>query len=499
MKKWTLVLLAIRLASVVLTQTSFVPDEYWQSLEIAHKISFGYGYSTWEWREGIRSYLLPLLIGGLYKILQILNMDSREMLVYSPRLLVALLTWAGDVALVEAARRLWGSHTAGHTAWSLATSWCLFYCGSRTLANTVEMALLAMALRRYPWRPWLGDPVRGYLWLGALAAVLRPTAALTWLPLWLADFSYTSNKCALLLTSSAAGLAAAAACLLVDSLGHGAPLFSPITFVRWNVLGGVASHYGTSPWHAHLTASLPTLLGLHAVPALLAARRPGRTEGVCLAALLWLVTVYSALPHKEFRFLLPAWPFCALLAGKGFSWLSRTNRRCCSGLKLLILLTNVAAALYLGLVHQRGPLDVTSQLVTRLHDGPLDKASILYLMPCHSTPLYSHLHLNVTTRFLTCEPNLAAAANYVDEADQFYSGPLRWLRHEYPSLLAQPAAEPAGRRLPSHIILFDGLWRTLAAEVRGFTVCASVFHAHASDERRGGRILVLCRDGWAGD
>ena len=87
-------------------------------------------------------------------------------------------------------------------------------------------------------------------------------------------------------------MSAVAVCLLVDSLGHGAPLLSPVAFLRHNVLGGVASHYGTSPWHAHLTASLPTLLGVLAVPVLLAARRAGRPEIVCLTAVLWLVVVY---------------------------------------------------------------------------------------------------------------------------------------------------------------------------------------------------------------
>ena len=35
-------LVAFRVASAVLNQTSFVPDEYWQSLEVAHRITFGY-------------------------------------------------------------------------------------------------------------------------------------------------------------------------------------------------------------------------------------------------------------------------------------------------------------------------------------------------------------------------------------------------------------------------------------------------------------------------
>lgn len=39
---WALTaLIAYRIASVFLVRTFYVPDEYWQSLEVAHKLTFG--------------------------------------------------------------------------------------------------------------------------------------------------------------------------------------------------------------------------------------------------------------------------------------------------------------------------------------------------------------------------------------------------------------------------------------------------------------------------
>ncbi len=46
-----LLLHACRLLNALLLRTFFQPDEYWQSQEIAHKIVFGFGYRTWEWRS----------------------------------------------------------------------------------------------------------------------------------------------------------------------------------------------------------------------------------------------------------------------------------------------------------------------------------------------------------------------------------------------------------------------------------------------------------------
>lgn len=34
-------LLAFRIVNALLIQTSYVPDEYWQSIEVAHKMVFG--------------------------------------------------------------------------------------------------------------------------------------------------------------------------------------------------------------------------------------------------------------------------------------------------------------------------------------------------------------------------------------------------------------------------------------------------------------------------
>lgn len=143
--------------------------------------------------------------------------------------------------------------------------------------------------------------------------------------------------------------------------------------------------------------------------------------------------------------------------------------------------------------------------------------------------VYSHLHLNVKARFLTCEPNLAAEAHYVDEADIFYQDPERWLRQMYPGLVipretnstdawrngakridaSEAIATAPGASgdknseqhhtdvretsLPSHIVLFDTLWAELGSSITGYSVCEDVFHAHFYEARRGSRLLVLCR------
>jgi len=58
-----------------------------------------------------------------------------------------------------------------------------------------------------------------------------------------------------------------------------------------------------------------------------------------------------------------------------------------------------------------------------------------FLMPCHSTPWRSHLVFSgIKAWALGCEPPVGLKANergyYLDEADRFYAGPIRFLNHE---------------------------------------------------------------------
>ena len=71
--KKLLLLCLYRATNALLVSTYFNPDEYWQSLEVAHRSAFGYGELTWEWQDDarIRGYLHPLLFAAFYKIAEV--------------------------------------------------------------------------------------------------------------------------------------------------------------------------------------------------------------------------------------------------------------------------------------------------------------------------------------------------------------------------------------------------------------------------------------------
>ncbi|KAG0714147.1 GPI mannosyltransferase 3 [Chionoecetes opilio] len=408
MYEWPLlVVLAVRVASVPLVQTWFVPDEYWQATEVAHAMAFRYGYKTWEWREGIRGALYPASFAALFKVMFFLGADTPALLCFS---------WMDSsvpfYSLVLELLRPTHSH---------------LLCGT---------VLLAVAFSHYPWRRERDSPSAKYLWPVGLACAIRPTAAVPFLPLAVRHLCHSSCRGRLLLHYSLITTVIVAVTVGVDSWYYGELVVVPWRFVHFNVVTGLSSHYGILPWHWYLSQGLPATLTTHVLPLVAAlVSQPSRHRDL-LPVILWSLLVYSCLGHKEFRFLLPLLPLCLCIAGDHIAFhlaahakktgdSSRLRR---TVVFLVLLIPNLTALVYLGLIHQRGPLDTMQILRQEIEVNP--RASILFLMPCHSTPYYSHLHSNVTMRFLTCEPNLKFEAHYMDEADLFEKDPHAWLQQE---------------------------------------------------------------------
>src|SRR5512143_2896486 len=57
--------LALRVYLAIAFPNIYHPDEVFQTLEPAHRLATGWGIVTWEWRVGIRSWLLPSILAGL--------------------------------------------------------------------------------------------------------------------------------------------------------------------------------------------------------------------------------------------------------------------------------------------------------------------------------------------------------------------------------------------------------------------------------------------------
>ncbi|XP_030567186.1 GPI mannosyltransferase 3 isoform X1 [Drosophila novamexicana] len=467
-------ILAVRLASVFVVKTYYVPDEYWQSLEVAHKLTFGYGYLTWEWVRGIRSYVYPLLIAAVYKLLALLQLDSAQLLVLLPRLLQATLSAYSDYRFyVWTGKRKWA-------LFLILVPWFWFYTGSRTLANTLEASLTTIALSYFPW---YGEGT-AYLWPAAICCFLRPTAAVIWLPLAFHHLrkSRLSVPELILKRFVLIGLLVAGAGIAIDTYWHGELIVTPWEFLKYNVLHNIGSFYGSHPWYWYFTVGLPTVLGINTLPfifGIMQTVRQGNKFPISkqlLISILVTLLVLSTVEHKEFRFVSSLLPLCLYVSAEALSrWSYRASRTQLWAAALVILVGNVVPGWYLSTVHQKGPIELMPKLreiAQEYRDEREHRANILFLMPCHSTPYYSHIHENVTMRFLTCEPNLEQRDNFKDEADRFFDAPMHWLRSHIP---VHPLSA-----LPSHLVLFDTLGDKISEFLANYKLLHSIEHAEVN-------------------
>ncbi|PPQ78174.1 hypothetical protein CVT25_015507 [Psilocybe cyanescens] len=464
----TCLAIAIRVIIALFTRTFFQPDEYFQSLEPAHNLVFGYGHLTWEWMapQPIRSIVYPAINVPIYWLLKILL----------PKVLHGSLAACTDIYVGEIARRTLGADYVTTARFVSLASLFHAMALSRSLSNSLETSLSTIAFSYYPWdassklspqvmfhRPRL----RKMILFSALACIIRPTNAVIWTFLFFNLFwaIRKHRRIVLAIGKDVAFLGITSLVLLftLDSLYYGNPTFTPFNFLKTN-LSAVSLFYGANPWHFYLTQALPILcttalpFTLHGIWSTLAARssRDYSTKTI-ISTVAWAITVYSFAGHKEWRFIHPILPLLHVFAAKSLvdiSFHSHRSKKDTSHLKAVVyrrfqlpnipgryltfLLLTIPVSLYIILFYCSGPIEVMSYL-RKLPKSELNNDTIGFLMPCHSTPGQSHLHRKDLAERrmwqLGCEPplNHQDLSTYRDQTDVFFDSPHDYLLTYFPN------------------------------------------------------------------
>ena len=305
--------LAFRLVVVVFLPSLYHPDETFQYWEQGYRLAFGAGIVPWEYRIGIRSFIVPGFIAGIFEAVTFLG-GSVATGRFVVQLLLATLSLSIIVTAWAWARRAAGPGAALFAAF-LAAFWYEFvYFAARPLTEIIAGALLfpaayLLAVRNRPTTHYVFGVV-----LLALALVLRvqllPVIGLVALVFarqhaprsWIAP---ALAALAVLLTSG-----------LLDWITWGAPFQSLWMNFIVNLVEDKASHYGTSPIFGYAlllanawTGAIVIVVGL----ALFGMRR----SPLAAALALTIIVLHSLIGHKEYRFIYPALPFIFTLVGIG--------------------------------------------------------------------------------------------------------------------------------------------------------------------------------------
>ncbi|KAG8751326.1 glycosylphosphatidylinositol anchor biosynthesis [Ceratobasidium sp. 428] len=368
------------------------------------------------------------------------------------------------------------------------------------------------------------------------------------------------------------GILALAITVVIDSAYYGALTLTPVSFVQTNILSGIARFYGVNSSHYYLTQGLPITLGpalpfaLHGIwlQINLASTRSvssyspqthNSAGSILLGLILWTVFVYSWLAHKEWRFIHPLLPILHIFAADSLIKLGASaadwthnapsstpdrSKRLPIRRSHLALLLGVSIPLNIYLIRVHGSAQVIA--ARYLHSLGQDRSrikSIGVLMPCHSTPWQSHIHLPYLERedagsrlwALGCEPPLGLdsvhSRSYASQTDVFFEalGPTAYFQTYFPqdvdsafppspapyTIPGNPAPENGWRHTwPSHLLMFGALENQPASlsnstqpavtvktrlEELGYKVIRRIANGWEEDARRKGGIIIW---EWAG-
>ncbi|KAK9487095.1 Alg9-like mannosyltransferase family-domain-containing protein [Lipomyces starkeyi] len=486
-----------RLQIALTTKTYFQPDEFWQALEPAHELVYGYGYLTWEWKEALRSIAHPMVFATVYWFSELLRLGDAGV-IYGPKVLQALFAAIADYSVYKFAQKYYGDEISKLTLMCTVTSAFNYFVSIRTFSNSLEMTLLICALNYWPLDKTAGQVnMLNYsiaLVLAAIACVLRPTNILIWSYLGVA-LTIRQRSFKIVGLAGAIGTVILSLNALVDIWYYQRLTFPLYNFLKFNVVESLSSFYGVNRQVYYIVEALPQLLTVY-VPFFFHGIYISRSSTLAQSC-IFVVFVYSLISHKEVRFIFPLLPIFHIFAAISLCRLRILSRPKLKWTFLALLsLLNVPLALYVSTTHQRGVVDVTSYIRTTP-----SIESVGFLMPCHSTPWMSHMHRpDITAWFLTCEPprglSHSELTTYRDEADQFYDDPELFLRMHFPAVSGNETEVPRFRYdWPSHLVVFGALEELLTSYVgHAYVECKRFFNSHVhEDPRRRGDVVVFCK------
>jgi hypothetical protein len=290
---------ALRIGLALGSPNIFYPDEIFQTLEPAHRLAFGFGVISWEWRLGIRSWVLPTFLAGIMRATSWLGPASLGYLlgVTIVLTLLSLVTiWFGYA---------WAKRASGNTAAIIAAVACSFFFGMvyfapKALNEVVAAHVMLPGLYLGVYGDKLSEKKRMFLagLLCALAACLR----IQLLPaLLFAMVYFCYPRWHARIPAVAAG--ASVPVLLfgaADWLTWSWPWQSFLLYFRANTTPGIGRQFWSQPWYWYALVLL-VLLG----PAVLLLVHGSRRSPFLAIFCAIVVVSHSFIPHKEIRFIYP--------------------------------------------------------------------------------------------------------------------------------------------------------------------------------------------------
>ncbi|EAS32357.1 alpha-1,2-mannosyltransferase [Coccidioides immitis RS] len=358
-------------------------DEVFNYWEPTHYLSHGYGLQTWEYSPeySIRSWLYITLHAFVAKISTFFT-RTKSAQFYFVRMALAFTCTMCETRLYSVISRTLNPRIGVLFLMIMLFSPGMFHASTALLPSSFAMYTSMLGLSAFLDSRRGLQTARGIMWFGIGALVGWPFAGALVIPFVLEELvlGIIFQEAQPVFSRIFSGIARCLGVLLlevaVDSFFYRKLVVVPWNIVAYNVFGGAGKGpdiFGTEPWTFYarnllLNFNIWFVLALSSGPllALQALFRPHKTSKQTLLRsitylfpfYLWL-GIFTFQPHKEERFMYPAYPFLALNAAIGLhillAYLGSNNRQELVGripvkLKFAVIISAALFALNLGLL-----------------------------------------------------------------------------------------------------------------------------------------------------
>jgi len=351
--------LAVRAVASCTSFAQIYPDEIYQTVEMAHKLAFGKAITYWEFRVGARSWFLPGILAGVYKILDFFGVKNALHLNIGIKLFFSLLhsLSIGVIYLILRNFKL-SKGLSFLFSLPLAVSYFLAYVSVRTLSESASLPFMVFALY-FAVRYVDSSENRHLFWsvfMSGIAFMIRFQNAVFAFGLALALFLASKKrfKAALVFGFGYIGMMLLQG--LLDLFTWGKFMQSFLTYLDYNILQKFSDRTGgVSPWYYYFADVAETFHPITYISAvlllILSVIHFGKLKKVIVFALPFILffAVHSAIGHKQPRFVFASYFALIALSSAAFAFVAARvseNRRFSVVLISLLLLFSLEAAPY---------------------------------------------------------------------------------------------------------------------------------------------------------
>ena len=303
--------LLVRIYASFTSIAQIFPDEIFQTLEPAHKLIFGRGITYWEFKVGARSWFLPGVIAGVYKLLDVCGVRDPLYINIGVKIFFSIFnSLAVSVIYLLFRRHSLGRRDAFIFTLPLAASYLLSYISVRTISESAALPFMVFSV--YFASNYLEKETKKDLFFAVaavgIAYMIRFQTCIFAFGLAVALFLTAKKrfKAALIFGFGYIGMMLIQGVADIFTWGRFAQ--SLLTYLDYNIIRKVSDNFSVSPWYFFIEEFAATFHPLTYISAVLlmiftvVRFRKNKSLFLFFFPFLFFFAVHSAIAHKQPRF-----------------------------------------------------------------------------------------------------------------------------------------------------------------------------------------------------